>query len=64
MHLPVRRAALRLRLRLVAVQNDAGHIAHVLGFAQDIAAAEPPQAEDQTAPVPEEEAGEEPVPEP
>ncbi|NQT86998.1 hypothetical protein HQ560_09550 [bacterium] len=64
MHLPVRRAALRLRLQLVAVQDDAGNIAHVLGFAQDIADSAPPEPEDQRAPGAEDDEQPEPAPEP
>lgn len=50
LHLPVRRAALRLRLELVAVQDDTGRIAHVLGFAQEVDEAAPPVPEEQHAP--------------
>jgi hypothetical protein len=52
LHLPVRQAARRVRLRLVAVQDDSGRTAHVLGFVQDVDEAPPPVAEDQRAPEP------------
>ena len=45
LHLPVRQIARQLHLRLLAVQDDAGAIAYVLGFADQAESDSPPALE-------------------
>ena len=49
LHLPVRQAAQRLGLRLLAIQNDAGRIAYILGFADPAPPAPRPVEHEVTA---------------
>ena len=49
LHLPVRQAAQRLDLRLVTVQNDAGRIVYILGFADPAPPAPQPVEHEVTA---------------